>query len=245
MRPGWLAYGAMSSRDMVVRSRPGEGPTVLALHGMSSTAEVWADLEQRLAGRHVVAPNLPGRGPSRDALAEPGLRGLSDVVLQLAARSLWAPAGEMVVVGHSMGAFLAPLVVRSLTDAGFRVRGVLLLDGGPTPASSALTKPFFVRALFTLAALKSWRQLSLRAPGDAVDCLSRPTRLGLLADLDMPVHLIAAAHGAGPDKPEFLSDAAIEAGVSVLPRMSWERLDATHESMLTHPVVAEAVRRLS
>lgn len=61
----------------------------------------------------------------------------------------------------------------------------------------------------------------------------------------MPVHLIAASQGAAPGKPEFLSDAAIEAGRAVLPRMTWERLDATHESMLVHPVVAEAVRRLS
>ncbi|GAB3247127.1 alpha/beta fold hydrolase [Kineosporia babensis] len=235
----------MSSQDLVVHDRPGQGPTVLALHGMSSTAEVWADLEKRLAGQHLVAPNLPGRGPSRDVPARPGLQGLSDVVLQLAAGSLWAPAGELVVLGHSMGAFLAPIVARRLVDAGFRVRGVLLLDGGPTPAPSFATNPLVVRSLFTLVALRMRSQLSLRAPYDAVDCLTRPTRLGLLAGLEMPVHLIVASHGAGPDKPAFLSDAAIAAGQTVLPRMSWERIDATHESMLGHPALAEAVTMLS
>ncbi|GLY19326.1 hypothetical protein Kisp01_63400 [Kineosporia sp. NBRC 101677] len=233
------------SQELVVHQRPGEGPTVLALHGMSSTAEVWADLERRLAGQHLVAPNLPGRGPSRGVPARPGMQGLADVVLELAARSLWAPAGELVVVGHSMGAFLAPIVVRRLADDGFRVRGVLLLDGGPKPDDSFLMNPLIVRALFTVAALKARSVMSMRAPHDAVDCLTRPTRLGLLAGLEMPVHLIAAANGAGPDKPEFLSDAAIERGRSVLPRMTWERIDATHESMLEHPTVAEAVRRLS
>lgn len=233
------------SSNLVTHDRPGEGPTVLALHGMSSTAEVWTDLEHRLAERHFVAPNLPGRGPSRDVQAGRGMQGLADAVLELAAGSLWAPKGDTVVVGHSMGAFLAPIVVRRLVDAGFGVRGVLLLDGGPTPTPSFLTKPLVVRSLFSLVALKMRAQLSFRAPYDAVDCLTRPTRLGLLAGLDMPVHLIAAAQGAAPDKPEFLSDAAIEAGRSVLPRMTSERLEATHESMLGDPAVAEAVRRLS
>lgn len=101
-----------------------------------------------------------------------------------------------------------------------------------------------VAALFGLVALRHRATLSMRATRDAVDCLARPTQLGLLADLDMPVHLIAAAHGAGPDKPALLSDQAIETAQSVLPRLTWERLDATHDSMLTHPVVAETVRRL-
>ncbi|MBT0769291.1 alpha/beta fold hydrolase [Kineosporia sp. J2-2] len=232
----------MSSRDLVVRDRPGAGPAVLALHGMSSTAEVWRDLESRLAGRRFVAPDLPGRGGSRDVPARPGMPGLADVVLDLAARSDW---GDTVVAGHSMGAFLAPLVVRRLADTGHTVRGVLLLDGGPTPEASLATRPLVVRTLFTVATLQARGRLSFRAPRDAVNCLTLPTRLGLLAGLTMPVHLIAAAHGTGPDAAEFLTDAAVEAGRAVLPRMTWERLDTTHEGLLTHPAVAEAVRRLS
>ncbi|MDP9825283.1 alpha/beta fold hydrolase [Kineosporia succinea] len=229
--------------SLVVHERPGDGPTVLALHGMTSTAGVWADLERRLPGRHLVAPNLPGRGPSRGVTARRGLMGLADAVVDLAVRSPWAAAGETVVVGHSMGAFLAPVVVRRLVDAGLGVRGVLLLDGGPRPTPSRLTRPLVVRALFSVVALKERSTLSFRAPSDAVDCLTRPTRLGVLNGLDLPVHLIAAAHGAGPDKPEFLSGASIDEGLAALPRMTWERLDATHESMLSHPAVAEAVKR--
>ncbi|GLY28303.1 alpha/beta fold hydrolase [Kineosporia sp. NBRC 101731] len=229
---------------MKVHNRPGAGPTVLALHGMSSTAAVWGDLERRLAGRHLVAPHLPGRGPSRDVAALDGLDGLADVVLELADRSLWAAAGETVVVGHSMGAFLAPIAVRRMVDAGFRVRGVVLLDGGPRPAPSALTHPLVVRALFTGIALTQFWKLSFRAGDDAVDCLSRPTRLGLLNDLDMPVHLITAASGARPSSPEFLSDQAVSEGLAELGRMTTERVDTTHEGLLTHPAVAAAVRRI-
>jgi pimeloyl-ACP methyl ester carboxylesterase len=232
----------MSMPDLVIHEGGGHGPTVLALHGMTSAADVWADLEARLGGRRIVAPNLPGRGPSRDVSAPPGLQGLSEAVI---AAVKGYDLGETVVIGHSMGAFLAPLVARSLTERGILVKSVILLDGGPAPARSIMTRPVVVATVFGLAALWNRATLSLRASRDAIDCLARPTQLGLLADLDMPVHLIAATHGAGPDKPAFLSDQAIKTAQSVLPRLTWESLDATHESMLTHPVVAETVRRLS
>ncbi|KQR17287.1 hypothetical protein ASF78_08320 [Cellulomonas sp. Leaf334] len=209
---------------------------------MASTADDWADLESQVVGRRFVAPNLPGRGPSRDVVAPPGLLGLAGAVVDaMAERDL----GETVVVGHSMGAYLAPLVARSLADRGIPVRSVLLLDGGPAPARSIMTRPAVVAALFGLAALSHRATLSMRATRDAVDCLSRPAHLGLLADLDVPVHLIVATHGANRDKPPLLSDEAIEAGQSLLPRLTWKRLEGTHDSLLTDPLVAETVRRLS
>lgn len=232
----------MSMPELVVHEVRGQGPAVLALHGMISTADDWADLEARLGGRRFVAPNLPGRGPSRDVPARPGLQGLSEAVIAAVQGS---DLGETVVIGHSMGAFLAPLVARSLTERGIPVKSVVLLDGGPTPARSIMTRPVVVSTVFGLAALWNRATLSPRAARDAVDCLARPTQLGLLADLDMPVHLIAATHGTGPDKPAFLNDQAITTAQSVLPRLTWESLDATHESMLTHPAIAETVRRLS
>ncbi|WP_156374077.1 alpha/beta fold hydrolase [Cellulomonas sp. Leaf334] len=232
----------MSTPHLVVHERQGHGPAVLALHGMASTADDWADLESQVVGRRFVAPNLPGRGPSRDVVAPPGLLGLAGAVVDaMAERDL----GETVVVGHSMGAYLAPLVARSLADRGIPVRSVLLLDGGPAPARSIMTRPAVVAALFGLAALSHRATLSMRATRDAVDCLSRPAHLGLLADLDVPVHLIVATHGANRDKPPLLSDEAIEAGQSLLPRLTWKRLEGTHDSLLTDPLVAETVRRLS
>lgn len=124
------------------------------------------------------------------------------------------------------------------------MRSVLLLDGGPAPARSILTRQAVVAAVFGLVALRYRATLSMRASRDAVDRLSRPAQLGLLADLDVPVHLIAATHGADRDKPAMLSDEAIEIGQSLLPRLTWERLEATHDSMLSHPLVAETVLRL-
>jgi lipase len=261
--------------------RPGT-PVVLALHGLTSTSAVWSDLAGRLEAP-VIAPDLPGRGFSKDSPARPGLSGLAAAVLRSAdALGL----DDVVVVGHSMGAFLAPLVVHGL---GERVRGVVLLDGGVSPDPSPLVRPLAVRALFGLqmarlqrtfpdvdsysraaegnwsanrpelaGALRAWSESILqpgpkglrpnlsarRIVGDAVDSLTRPPHLALLRNADVPVHLIAAAHGADDTKPAFLSENAIAAGSRVVPRVTWERVAANHATMLFDPAAAAAVQEL-
>ncbi|GAA1843828.1 alpha/beta fold hydrolase [Microlunatus capsulatus] len=119
-------------------------PAVLALHGLTSTSAVWADLAARLPGVPVLAPDLPGRGGSVDVAVAPGLPGLAAAVVR-AVDALGLR--RLVVVGHSMGAFLAPLVVQQL---GARAEAVVLLDGGVPPEPSALLRPLVVRALFTV-----------------------------------------------------------------------------------------------
>lgn len=119
-------------------------PVVLALHGLTSTSAVWADLATRLRGVPLLAPDLPGRGMSVAAQAAPGLPGLAGEVVGLVDE---LGLRRVVVVGHSMGAFLVPLVVDQLGD---RVVGTVLLDGGVPPESSLLLNPVVVRTLFTL-----------------------------------------------------------------------------------------------
>ena len=48
---------------------PNEATTVLALHGLTSTSQVWAGLAGALPQARVVAPDLPGRGGSQHASA--------------------------------------------------------------------------------------------------------------------------------------------------------------------------------
>ena len=63
---------------------------------------------------------------------------------------------RLVVVGHSMGAFLAPLVVQRL---GGRAVAVVLLDGGVPPERSVLLRPAVVRTVFTVQLrrlLRTW-----------------------------------------------------------------------------------------
>lgn len=134
-------------------TRSGGDPVVLALHGLTGTSAVWTHLARRL-DLCVVAPDLPGRGDSLDVQAAPGLPGLAQAVL----RTVDALGLErLVVVGHSMGAFLAPLVVDGL---GARAVGTVLLDGGVAPARSLLHRPVVVRALFAVQMrrlVRDWR----------------------------------------------------------------------------------------
>jgi lipase len=122
----------------------GDGPAVLALHGLTSTSEVWRALADALPGTRVVAPDLPGRGGSVDVRVGPGLAGHAAAVVRLADE---LSLDQVTVVGHSMGAFLGPLVAAGL---GGRVRKVVLLDGGVAPEPSLLTRRPVVRAAFEL-----------------------------------------------------------------------------------------------
>jgi lipase len=82
--------------------------------------------------------SLRGRGGSYQATGAPGLLGHAhDVAAVLAELDL----RDVVVVGHSMGAFLAPVVAQV---AGDRVERLVLVDGGIRPAL-----PFFMTAGLT------------------------------------------------------------------------------------------------
>lgn len=260
-----------------------EEPTVVALHGLTSTSAVWDDLATRLPAVPVLAPDLPGRGGSLDVPAAPGLAGLAEAVVRAVdAQGL----RRVVVVGHSMGAFLAPLVAHRLGD---RVEAVVLLDGGVPPERSLLLRPLVVRTLFGVqmrrvvrtwpdiesytrvaeggaaghrpdlhAGFRAWSDAVLAPHGDslrprldprrivadAVDSLTRPAHLPELGGGSAPVHLLAAARGADDTKPAFLSDAAVAAAQAVLPRLTWQRVDANHATLLFDPATAAVVDEL-
>lgn len=55
---------------------PGGDPTVLALHGLTSTSQVWRGFAEALPQAQVIAPDLPGRGGK----TLPALRHLSTPV---------------------------------------------------------------------------------------------------------------------------------------------------------------------
>jgi pimeloyl-ACP methyl ester carboxylesterase len=106
------------------------GPAVVALHTISSNALSWVPVARALDGRvRVLAPDLRGRAES-SALRSTGLADhVADVLRLLDHYALDRP----VLVGHSMGAFVAALTAATHPD---RVAGVVLVDGGlafPSP----------------------------------------------------------------------------------------------------------------
>ena len=117
----------------------GRVPVVVAVHGITANGLSFGPVAERLAGRALVhAPDLRGRGASRD-LAEPrGLSAHADDVLAVVEAT---GAGQVVLAGHSMGAYVAAMAA---ARAPHRVSRLLLIDGGltlPLPEQAAALPP--------------------------------------------------------------------------------------------------------
>ncbi|WP_235928442.1 alpha/beta hydrolase [Goekera deserti] len=118
-------------------------PIAVLVHGITGNAMVWEPVARALAGDfEVVAPDLRGRGLSADLPGPYGIEAHADDVTALlrhfgAVRDAGAQA--TVLVGHSMGGFVA-----TMTAAGpgrDLLHGLVLVDGGlafPTPPGADL-----------------------------------------------------------------------------------------------------------
>ncbi len=99
-------------------------PAVLLIHGVTASHLSWPFVAERLPHARVIAPDLRGRGRSNGLAGPAGLDAHArDLVAVLDALGV----ERAVVVGHSMGAFVA-LVLGDLHPE--RVSRVVLVDGG-------------------------------------------------------------------------------------------------------------------
>jgi pimeloyl-ACP methyl ester carboxylesterase len=101
--------------------------TVLALHGISASHLAYRTVARELGRRtraSVLAPDLRGRGRSARL---PGPFGFAAHVADLVAVLDHAGAERVVLVGHSMGAYLAARLAAERPD---RTAAVVLLDAG-------------------------------------------------------------------------------------------------------------------
>lgn len=107
------------------------GPAVLAVHGITGNHLHWGRVAPLLAGDHlVIAPDLRGRAGSRDL---PGPWGMAAHARDLVAVLAHLGVTGAVVVGHSMGGFVATALVALAPEV---VRAVVLVDGGvPLPGA--------------------------------------------------------------------------------------------------------------
>lgn len=117
---------------------PGEGPLVLAVHGITSNHRSWGVVAAALAGQvTLVAPDQRGRGRSNEL---PGPYGIADLAEDLAAVLDHLGAESAVVAGHSMGGFVAASFAVRHPD---RAKALVLVDGGPPfhiPANTDVDK---------------------------------------------------------------------------------------------------------
>jgi pimeloyl-ACP methyl ester carboxylesterase len=135
-------------------------PGVVAVHGLSQTAWIWAPVARRLGGvnglRRVVTMDLRGHGLS-DAPTDDGayeLRVLASDVVAVAEGSGLLTAGNagaegstrVVLAGHGFGAIVAAIAAVELGD---RCAGLALVDGGweSLEASTGVDVDEFLRGI--------------------------------------------------------------------------------------------------
>jgi len=112
--------------DLVVGRWGTSGPVVLAIHGITASHREFLALADALGeGVQLLAPDLRGRGGSRNIAGPWGMRAhAADMVAVLDHFDL--PHAD-VVLGHSMGAFVAAVMGAEYPD---RVKSLLMADGG-------------------------------------------------------------------------------------------------------------------
>jgi pimeloyl-ACP methyl ester carboxylesterase len=101
----------------------GTGAPVLAIHGITSSSRSWPFLADAL-DNPVFAPDLRGRGRSSHL---PGPVGMAQHAEDCAAVVEAAGGTPVVVVGHSMGGFVAEVLAARRPEL---VAGLVLVDGG-------------------------------------------------------------------------------------------------------------------
>ena len=183
---------------------PGGAATVVALPGLTSTSAAFSHLAGQLPDWTVFSPDLRGRGRSIDRPGPPGLAGHADDVAWMLEE---LDLRDVVLVGHSMGAYLAPVVE---ARAGDRVRAIVMIDGGIPPGFPSLMRPWMAKWQFSRqlkSADKDWPSIDAFAAHAKFDQMvaSRP-------DLRETVLTMAAAEmvgGNGRFRPAVKPDIAI------------------------------------
>ena len=98
--------------------------TVVAVHGITANHRTFAPLAEALPRHRLRAPDLRGRAASATL---PGPWGIDRHVEDVAALISASAQGPVVLLGHSMGGFVAAALVRRFPEL---VSGLVLVDGG-------------------------------------------------------------------------------------------------------------------
>jgi len=112
-----------SGEAIAAAAWPGEGEPLVCVHGLTSSSRAFVGLANELPGRRVLAIDCRGRGRS----TKRGPFGLARHVADLAGAMDSAGIDRAVIVGHSMGAYVAGAFCAAYPG---RVSGLVFIDGG-------------------------------------------------------------------------------------------------------------------
>jgi lipase len=120
---------------------PGRSAPVVALHGLTASHMNFLGIAERLSGRCALfAPDLRGRGDSDKPEGPYGMeQHARDVASSMRAMGL----GASIIVGHSMGAFVAAALAAQEPEL---VSGLIMIDGGFLPDLPAGVSPELANA---------------------------------------------------------------------------------------------------
>jgi pimeloyl-ACP methyl ester carboxylesterase len=129
------AYVEVGGGRLAVRRWPGapDARVVLAVHGIAGNGLAWAAVAEALGDVEVIAPDLRGRGRSRDVA---GISSMARHADDLTAVLDHFGVHRAVLAGHSMGGFAGCVAARRDPD---RYSHLVLVDGGlgfPVPAGT-------------------------------------------------------------------------------------------------------------
>lgn len=112
--------------DQINIQTTGTGPHVLFVHGLDSTADVWDPVVALLKDHTCLAIDLPGHGAS--AISDDPAAYEREALLEVIDEVIESIAGPVVVVGHSLGGYLA--MAHALTRPG-AIDSLVLVSTGP------------------------------------------------------------------------------------------------------------------
>ena len=142
-----VAGGALAVR----RLGPAQ-PLALAIHGITANSQSWVPVSRALGSAvGLAAVDLRGRGDSSQL---PGPFGIATHVRDMVAVLDALALPQALVVGHSLGAYIASALAAAHPD---RVSGLVLVDGGLTvPGSEGADPGVFLETFLgpTLARLR-------------------------------------------------------------------------------------------
>jgi pimeloyl-ACP methyl ester carboxylesterase len=185
------------------------GPAVVAVHGITSSSRAWLAVARALDGRAGLwAVDLRGRGASGGL---PGPYGMATHVRDLLAALESVADAPVVLVGHSLGAYVVARFAASYPE---RVRALVLVDGGLTiPGTEGVDPQAFADAFLGPALARLRMRFSGREEYREW-WRSHPALVAGLADGSIADHdLVAYADHDFVDGVSSVSEQAVRADV--------------------------------